>query len=432
MAAAMRARRLAPTCDITVIERTDRISISNCSIPQYLNGTIENIGRLQVLSIADAKEQHRINILTSHTVREILPSRCLLTVENIPTGQLFTIPYQRLIISTGADPIRPNWPNVHADGVFTLRNLDDAVAVRRHLERVRLAKIIIIGTGTIAQVCASALKSAGAQVRMIGLSSGLMTDLEEPVSQSIMHTLHSNDIDVYFTDNLFGIKVSLDNNAAGIMEDSRIHECSCVLLAMGVKPNAEIAKSAGIAVGKFGAIRVDNHLMTSRQRVYACGDCAETINRITNRPVYWPLATTAARQGRQAGECAVTGNGNDPGTYLMRLWTCFELEIGRVGLSSIQAKEAGFKVKTTAIKAKSRPEGENIELVLIHESGTDRILGAQAVGTEGIHARINTLSAAITAKMSLKEIESLDLGYTPGISSLWDPVHIAGRMGQRI
>jgi NADPH-dependent 2,4-dienoyl-CoA reductase/sulfur reductase-like enzyme len=431
MAAAMRARRLRSDLDITVIEKTDRISIANCSIPQYLAGRIEDINDLQVLTPQEAQHQHHINVLTNQKVLHIQPAKHHITVENSKTGQSYKIPYHRLILATGADPIYPNWPNINTDGVFALRNLSDAVNVRKFLAQRRPGKIIIVGTGTIAQACASALRTSSAQVKMIGLSDGLMTDLEEPVSTRITDILTDNGIDLYFTDNLYGLEASLDNEITGIYEDSRIHECSCVLLAMGVKPNIEVAKSAGISMGQTGAIRVDNHLMTSKQGIYACGDCTETINRITNRSVYWPLATTAVKQGRSAGESVVNGNGIDPGTYLMRLWTCFNLQIGRVGLSSNQVAETGLKAKTTAIRAKSRPNGSVIDLVLVHDEENNRILGAQAVGTEGIHARINTLATAIAAKMTLKDIETLDLGYTPDISNLWDPVQIAGRIGQR-
>ena len=432
MVAALLARRRRPDLDITVVERTDRISIANCAIPSYLEGQIESIDTLQQLSIEEARSQHRLNVLTGHRALEIQPIKHILTVENLATGQVFDLPYGRLILSTGADPIRPDWPNSRARGIFTLRNMSDAQVLRQFLESKKPTSIVVIGTGTIAQVCVSALRSYGAEVSMIGLSSGLMDDLEAPISDRILDTLTKGGINTYFTDNLYGFNVSLEDEVTTLESTSKSFPCQCILLAMGVRPNADLAKTANIALSINNAIRVDRHLMTSRQGIYACGDCAVTVNRITHKPVYWPLATTAARQGRQAGESASGGRGYDHGTLLSRLWTCFDLQIGRVGLSSRQAKEAGFRPRLTEIKAPSKSidfGGDQLDLVLISDSKDGRIIGAQMAGTEGVHARLNTLAAAIAGKLTMSDLEHLDLGYTPKIASLWDPVQIAGRLG---
>lgn len=434
MAAALRARRNRPDIDITVVEKSDRISIANCSIPAYLEGLIESIDSLQVISPEEAFAQHRVDVLTGHQALEIHPTKHLLAVENLSTGQSFELPYHRLILSTGADPIRPDWPNVGAKGIFTLRNLDDAQSLRNFIERKKPAKFIVIGTGTIAQSCAAALRRHGLDVLMIGNSSGLMEDLEEPIAKRIHDTLVENDISEYYTDNLSGFKVSLEYEVTSVLEGSKSFPCQGVLLAMGVKPNVNLVKKTDISIGHSGAIRVDRHLMTSRQRIYACGDCAETVNRLTNRPIYWPLATTAARQGRQAGESACGGRGYDPGTFAVRLWTCFDLHIGRIGLSGIEAEENGFRANTTYVRAASKPSafgGDELDLVLITDRKDDRLIGAQVAGREGVHARFNTLAAAIAGRLTLRDLENLDLGYTPRISNLWDPVQIGGRLGSK-
>jgi NADPH-dependent 2,4-dienoyl-CoA reductase/sulfur reductase-like enzyme len=434
MAAALRARRHRSDLKITVIEKSQRIAIANCSIPAYLDGTFEDVNVLQRLSTADARNIHELDVLIGHSATRILPIQHTLSLENLTTGQSFDLHYDRLILSTGAEPIRPRWPNIGAKGVFSLRTLEDAHSLRHFLETDKPKNFVIIGTGTIAQACCAALHSYGMNVTMIGKSEGLMDDLEKPISDSICETLNDHDINLYFTDNLIGIKVSLDNKAVGVEASSNIIAADGVLLAMGVKPNVDLALSSDISLSIDNAILVDRHLMTSRQGIYACGDCAVTKNRITNKPIYWPLAKTAARQGRLAGENASGGNVFDPGTLASRFWTCFDLLIGRIGLSTKQAREHGFKIDTTSVRAFTKPRlfgGKAIDLVLISSRDNGRILGAQMAGPQGVHACFNTLVTAIEGKMTLRELENLDLGYTPEISSLWDPVQIAGRLGER-
>jgi NADPH-dependent 2,4-dienoyl-CoA reductase/sulfur reductase-like enzyme len=434
MAAALRARRRRPDLDITVVERSERVAVANCAIPDFLHGRIATVDELQQLTLEQAREKHNLNILTTHKAVDIDPVRRYVSVTNLSTNQTFDLDYDALILATGADPIRPDWPNKNAPGVFTLRDACSAQSLRDFLERRKPESIAVIGTGTIAQGTASALSASGAKVTLIGLPGDLMVDLEPSINAKIIATLISNGINVYFSDNIYGFKVSLDGKVTGIVNGDELIPCECVLLAVGIRPNTELAKTAGISLGINGAIRVDRHLATSRSRIFACGDCAETHNRITNKPIYWPLATTAARQGRQAGESASGGIGQDPGTLMTRLWICFDLQVGRVGLSSRQAIEGGFKVQTTEIKALSKPKhagGDEILLVLVNDRENGRILGAQAAGRKGILSRINTLAAAIVGKLTLSDLEGLDLGYTPELSTLWDPVLIAGRLGKK-
>lgn len=434
MAAALRARRRRPDLDISIIEQSLRLATANCSIPAYLDGRIESIASLENLTAAAAAEQHHLNILARHRALEIDARNHSLKVRNLETDQVLDLPYHRLILATGAKPIKPAWPNVGAKGVFTLRSLDDALALRSYLDARKPMQFAVIGTGTIAQVCAAALRSFGVEITLIGPSGGLMEDLEKSISERIAEVLAANGIDVYFTDNVIGFKVSLDNEITAVETGGRTLSCQGALIAMGVEPNAELARTADLAPGFQAAIRIDPHLMTSRQGIYACGDCAQTTFRLTHRPFYWPLATTASRQGRQAGENASGGQGEDPGTLAARIWTCFQLQIGRVGLSSMQALAQGIKSRLTDIKAPSKPKfygGAVLDLVLISDAKDDRLVGAQLAGYEGVHARLNMLCAAIAAKLTLKDLENMDLGYTPEVSSLWDPVQIAGRRGRK-
>lgn len=434
MAAALRARRRRPDLDITIIEKSSYIASANCSIPAYLDGRLAAVDSLQQLSPQTASSEHRLNVLIKHQALEINQRNHLVRVENLETGQTFDLPFHRLILSTGADPIRPNWQNVNAKGIFTLRNLEHAKNLRDYLERRKPRNFVVIGTGTIAQVCASALRSYGMQVMMIGQCEGLMEDLEPPISNRIRQALSEGGINDYFIDNYIAFKVSLDNEVEAVSTISKAFPCQGVLIALGVKPNVHLSETSGLTLGYSGAIRIDRHLMTSRFGIFSCGDCAETTNRIIHRPTYWPLATTAARQGRQAGESASGGQGFDPGTLQARIWTCFKLRIARIGLSPGQAKESGIKFMVTPIRARTRSRfygGDELDLVVISDQKDGRIIGAQMAGYDGVLSKLNAFSAAITGKLTLKELENLDMGYSPELSSLWDPMQIAGRLGRR-
>ncbi len=434
MAAALRARRRRPDLDITIIEKSAYIAAATCSLPAFLEDRIAKIQSLVNLSPQEAASQHQLEVLTGHEALEIDPRGHQLTILNLATKQVTKLPYHRLILATGARPIRPNWPNINAGGIFTLRSLDEAQTLRNFLEQRRPRQFVVIGAGTIAQVCASALRSFGMEVRLIGQGDSLMKDLETPIHERIMSILVEGGIDVYFTDNEISLKVSHDNEVVAVDLAGKSFSCQGIMLAMGVEPRVELAKTAGIALSVQGAIRVDRHLMTSRQGIYACGDCAHSIFNLTHRPIYWPLATTASRQGRQAGENASGGQADDPGTLAARLWTCFNLQIAIVGLSSNRAKQQGIKHKITVTKANSKAPsygGAQLDLVILSDPESGRILGAQMAGLEGIHARLAALSAAIAGRMTLKDLERLDFGFTPEISALWDPIHIAGRLGRR-
>lgn len=430
--AALRARRLRPDLDITVIEASPYISPANCSIPAYLSGEIEYIESLQVLKAETAISEHHLNLMLQHAVQKVEPVEHRVFVENLSTKQTIQIPYDRLIIATGASPLIANLPNIQSQGIFTLRNLTDSERLRNFIEQKKPAKFVIIGTGTIAQACASVFRHFGIQTTILGTTPRLMDDLEMDIADSIKTELTSNDVSVHIVDKIVRFNVLLDGNVCEVETSNGIYKCDGILLATGIKPNTESFLSSGISLTSQGVIRTDRHLMTSRQGIFACGDCATTFHRITHQQTHWPLATTAVRQGRIAGENAVGGSESDPGTLHSRYWTCFDLQIGRVGLSSHQADEASFKYDITKIDSLSRSPiygGSEIHLIIITIRNDGRIIGAQLTGKDGVYARLNTLIAAIEGKLTLKEIENLDLAFTPQITNLWDPVHIAGRLG---
>jgi NADPH-dependent 2,4-dienoyl-CoA reductase/sulfur reductase-like enzyme len=432
MAAALRARRLNAHAEIAIIEKSRYLAAATCSIPAFLRGDFSSVEALQNITPERAAGDFSLKIYSEHEAQEIDCRNHQLQVANLLTGQSFRIPYDRLILATGADPVRPDLPNHCARGTFVLRSLADAVEFRNYLEREKPRTLVVLGAGTIAQVCASMLKSYDLNVIFIARGKELLEDLDPVISDRIIKKLYENGIQVYFFDTTVHLEASLEQKIRSVEWDGQRIECQALLFALGVRPNTRLAQDAGIESGVAGSIKVDRFLNTSRHGIYACGDCAHTYLRITNKPFFWPLATTSARQGRQAGTNAAGGRGEDPGTLATRIWNCFNLTIGRTGIAPSQAVAQSMKLKRTAVNALSKPVyhgGDHLDLVIYAEEESNRVVGAQIAGTEGVHARLNTLCVAIECKMTLRDLERLDLGYTPEISALWDPVQIAGRLG---
>ncbi len=432
MAAALRARRLDADAEIAIIEKSRYLAAATCSIPAFLRGDIATVESLQNVSPIRAAEDYSLKLYVEHKAQEIDCRNHQLHLENLLTGQTFSIPYDRLILATGASPVRPDLPNNHARGTFELRSLADAFEFRNYLEREKPRTIVVFGSGTIAQVCASSLKSYDMNVIFLTQCKELLEDLDPVVSDRIFSTLSENGIQVYFAENNVNIEVSIEQRIRAVVWDGHMIECQAVLFALGVRPNSRLAHHAGIESGIEGSIKVDRFLSTSRHGIYACGDCAHTYLRVTNKPIYWPLATTAARQGRQAGTNVAGGHGEDPGTLATRIWNCFDLTVGRTGVAPSQAAAQGLKIKRTEVKALSKPiryGGDQLIIAIYSDAESDRVLGAQIAGKDGVHARLNALCAAIECKMTMRDLERLDFGYTPEISALWDPIQIAGRLG---
>lgn len=432
MAAALRARRLDARAEIVIVEKSRYLAAATCSIPAFLRGDISRIESLQNYTPLRAVEDFSLHVYTEHEAQQIDCRNRQLRVENRLTKQSFFIPYDRLILATGAQPVRPDIPNNRSRGTFVIRSLSDASEFRNFLEREKPRTLVVVGTGTIAQVCASSFISYGLNVIFIAIDKVLLENLDPLISNRINKTLSENGVQVYLSEKDLNIESSLEQRVRIVEFDGQKIECQAVLFAMGVRPNADLALNSGIQSGIAGSIKVDRFLVTSRHGVYACGDCAHTFLRITNKPIYWPLATTAARQGRQAGTNAAGRRGEDPGTLATHIWNCFDLTIGKTGIAPSQAASHGIKVKRIAVNSLSKPiqyGGVPLDLVIYYETENHRVVGAQIAGRDGVHARLNALCAAIECKMTVQDLERLDFGYTPEISALWDPIQIAGRLG---
>jgi NADPH-dependent 2,4-dienoyl-CoA reductase/sulfur reductase-like enzyme len=432
LSAASRARRVNPHIEILVYEKGPDISYSACGLPYFIAGLVPNADSLRVYSTEFFRTQRNIQVFTGHEVTEISPARRRVTVIP-PAGGLEELHYDRLILATGAEPARPKIPGLDLGGVFHVNDLQSTLAFQHYLESERPRKAAIIGGGYIGLEMADALVTKGIEVTLLERSGVLFEAVDEDIAAPIEKELADH-----------GVRVMKNAPVTALVGDRQARvrrvtwehgppgtaEVDCVILATGVRPRVKLAEEAEIKIGPTGAIAVNESMETSEAAVLAAGDCAETLNLVSGRPTYFPLGTTANKQGRVAGENAAGGRARFPGIVGTAACKVFSLEVGRTGLSLTEARIAGFQARAATVHAPARARylgGKDIAVKMVADRASGRLLGAQMVGPEVVAKRIDVLATALQARMTAEQVAQLDLSYAPPFATVWDPVLIAAQ-----
>ncbi len=432
MAAASQARRLRPDPEdlaIVAFERGSRTSFSACGIPFRVGGLVASLDDLVARTPEEFRTNHAIEVHTHHDVLAIDVHGRTIEVRDLETGRTFTEPYDQLLIGTGARPTRPDLPGIDLDMVHGVQNLDDADDLLGHAEQSRCQNVVVVGGGYIGLEMAEAFVQWGAQVTIVQSGRQVMRSLDVDMARLVADAITHH-----------GIELLLDTTVTGF-EPGRVHTSSgpidadLVVLGIGVTPNSELAGSAGIELGVRNAIRVDARQRTSAPGVWAAGDCCESRHLVTGEPVHVALGTLANRQARCAGINLGGGYARSPGTLASAVTKLCGTEIGRTGLTEVEAAAAGFAVGVGRIESTTRagyyPGATPITVKVVAEQGTGRMLGGQIVGGEGAAKRIDVIATAITARMTASDLELTDLSYAPPFSPVWDPVLIAARQASK-
>ena len=426
MSAASQIRRRQPSWTVEVFEMGHRTSYALCGLPYYLGGKVADIDELVVLTPEEFERDRGIKVHTGQEVVAVNPARKSLVVKDLADGQTRTESYDQLMLATGAEPIMPAGLEPTQDGLFYLRSLDEAAAIKEAMKSAKRA--VVVGAGYIGLEVTENLVEAGLSVTLLGRSAA---PIFEPEFQNMAALALARP----------GVEFRSDTDALGVrpagggllVETSRGEPVKgdLVIVGTGVRPRSELAKAAGLNLGARQAIAVDRHQRTSNPFIYAAGDCAESYNLVSKSGVYIPLALGANRQGRVAGLNISGGNEKSAGILGSSVMKIFDLALARTGLGFEEAKQAGFKeAEKTVIKQASKPRyypgSSTVTVIVVFDKVTCRLLGGQIGGTvDGVGQRINTFAAAITAGLTVKEVAALDTVYAPPFSPVYDPVVIA-------
>lgn len=339
-------------------------------------------------------------------------------------------PFDQLVISTGAMPIRPNIPGIDSEGIYVPTTIKEAIELNKALEQGNPRRAVIVGGGYIGIEMAEALLMRGLEVWMIDVLPQVMGTLDQDMGSLVSDALREAGVTLYLEDALNELEIS-KGRVKAVITDKRSLAADVVVLGMGVRPNSTLAGNAGIPLGEKGAIRVNNRLQTSADGVWAVGDCVESFHLVSSKPIYVALGTVANKQGRVAGINIGGGDATFPGVVGTAVTKFFETEVARTGLQENEIKQMDLEHVSAKIEdftsAPYYPGAGRIMVKLHAEKGTGRLLGAQIVGMRGSAKRIDILATALHASMTVEDIINLDLGYAPPYSQAWDPIHIAAR-----
>jgi NADPH-dependent 2,4-dienoyl-CoA reductase/sulfur reductase-like enzyme len=431
MTAAAQARRRAATGDLDVIafERGRYTSYSACGIPYFVGGTVDGIDAL----IARSPDEHRANGIDVRLETEVvaidLGARTI-TARGRGSGADVVEPFDDLVIATGATPIRPDLPGIDARGVHGVQHLGDGLDLRADVGATD-GPVVVVGGGYVGLELAEALHDRGRHVTIVEASEQPLDTIDPDMGKLVADAIRGLGIELVTGTRVEAFDVGAGGRVRAVVAGDRTFACNLVLLGLGVVPEVELARDAGLRIGPSGGIATDARMATSTPGVWAAGDCVESHHRVSNRPAAIALGTHANKQGRVVGINVTGGDvlfGGVIGTAVTKICA---YEVGRTGLNETEARDAGFEFATATIESTTRasyyPGATSITVKVLADRTSGRLLGAQIVGREGAAKRIDVLATAIWNEMTVAEVEQLDLGYAPPFSPVWDPVLVAAR-----
>jgi NADPH-dependent 2,4-dienoyl-CoA reductase/sulfur reductase-like enzyme len=431
--AASKAKRINPDANVTIIQQESTVSYGSCGLPYVLEGLIDDFSELIARTADEFQRKYGISILLNTSALKILPSEKQIIVSDFVSKNKEAnkiIGYDSLVIATGANAIIPALHGIENinNGMFTLRTLNDGIAIKSFLENNSPNSCVVVGAGLIGVEIVEAFKKQGLEVTLVGSGISILPKIiDTDISLIVKQELQNN-----------GIKIILGERVEKILGDQKFQGVvtnkgktilsDFLVLGTGVKPNSEIASDAGIKLGISNAIKVDKYMQTNISNIFAAGDCATAENYVTGKDTYLPLGTTANKQGRVAGENSAGGQAIFRGIAGSAITKTFDLFIGKTGLSTEEARKNGFDPIETDINSITRagyyPDSKLILIKILADKKTQQILGAQIIGGEGVKGRIDVVALALLKKATINDLWSYDACYVPPISPVWEPLNI--------
>lgn len=413
--AAARIRRINETIEIVIYEKSNYVSYANCGLPYYIGDQIINKDNLTLASKESLWKRYRINVKTSHEVLDIIPNEKMVIVKDLNTNEVFYDSYDKLLLAPGAKPISLDFLKEYSN-VFSLRTIEDSYKIKEYISENKPSNALIIGGGFIGIEMAENLSNLGINVTIIQKDEQILNMLDKEIAIIALKHIREK-----------GVQVLLNSDAKEILKN---HKFDLIITSVGIIPDSSLAIKAKLEMTNSKAILVDSHMQTSAPDIYAVGDAVEIKHIVINNNRLISLAGPANKEARVAADNICGLNSTYKGSLASSVIKVFDMTVASTGITEKEAKKLGLKyekvILSPANHATYYPNSSVMTLKVIYEKGTLRILGAQAIGNEGVEKRIDVIATAIYAKLGALELKDLDLSYAPPYSSAKDPVNMAG------
>ncbi len=433
--AAARARRLSENAEIVLLERGFYVSYANCGLPYYIGEIIEKRDDLFIASPEQLRKRYRIDVKTSQEVLDIDRDRKEIRVKSHATGEVFNERYDKLLLSPGSHPIKPPLPGVNSKKIFTMGDLPDSDSIKACLERNHAKSVLVAGGGSIGMEAVENFARLGIAVTVIEKQNQIMPPLDYEMAAIIHHHLREQDIRIHLGDGIASF-TERDGRLLVTTDKDVDFETDIVLLSIGIKPENELAKTAGLTMGEQEGVMVDEGLRTSDPDIYAIGDVAEAMDLISGKTRLLALAGPANKQGRVAADNIMGRESKyeyELGTSITKV---FQMAAASTGDKEDFLKQVGKPFQTSFTHsyhhASYYPGAKLMAIKLIFDRERGGIFGAQIVGEKGVDKRIDVISTAMRAGMTVYDLEKLELAYAPQFGAAKDPVNIAGYVASNI
>ena len=433
---AARLRRMDEKADIILFERGKYVSYANCGLPYYIGGTIAQRSKLFVQTVKGFTDRFRIDIRVEQEVTAIHPENRLIEIKRLDSGETYTETYDKLVLSPGAEPLRPNIEGIDSKKIFTLRNVPDTDAVKNHIDTAHPSRAVVVGGGFIGLEMAENLHQRGLHVDVVEMANQVMAPLDFSMAAIVHRHLTDKGVGLYLEDGVVRFEEQDDKMIVHLRSGRQI-ATDMVLLSIGVRPEIRLAQQAGLTIGERKGIVVNQYMQTSDPDIYALGDAVEVMHLITGKPALIPLAGPANKQGRIVADNIVFGNNQtyrgSMGTSVAKI---FDLTVATAGANAKLLKANNIEYISSYTHGSSHagyyPNAVPLSIKILFSPTDGRLFGAQVVGFEGADKRIEMFAQVIQRNGTVYDLTQLEHAYAPPYSSAKDPVNMAGYVAENI
>ena len=426
---AARLRRMDEDLEIIMLEKGEYISFANCGLPYHIGEVIKDREKLLVQTPQSMQERFKIDVRIQHQAVKINREQKFVEIKDLKSGEIYKESYDKLVLSPGAEPIKPPLPGLDFPEVFTLRNIPDTDKIKNFVDNKKPTRAVVVGGGFIGLEMAENLHERGIEVSVVEMMDQLMGSLDYEMAAMLHNHLRTKGIDLHLGDGIAAVEEA-DQRKIVKLQSGRTIKTDMIILSIGVSPRTELAEEAGLEIGSSKGIKVNEYLQTSDPSIYAIGDAIEVKDFVTGQAVRIPLAGPANKQGRIAADNICGRKEKYKGTQGTSIAKAFDLSIASTGVSEKKLQDLKWDYKVIHINSNNHagyyPGAVPMMIKLIFAPENGRVLGAQIVGYDGVDKRIDVLAAAVRQEMDVFDLQELELAYAPPFGSAKDPVNMAG------